>query len=880
MVNMKVDVLRDKFLDFFKAKKHKIIVSDSLVPLGDSTVLFTPAGMNQFKKEFLGLGRGLKRAATSQRCLRTDDLDRVGKTPGHHTFFEMLGNFSFGDYFKQEAIAWAWEFLVEVLKIDKKRLWISVYKDDSETYDIWRDKIKVSKNKIIRLADKSNFWPSEAKDKGPNGPCGPCSEIFFDLGSDVGCRRSDCNPACECSRFVEVWNLVFTQFNRKGKGILEPLPRRNIDTGMGLERLAAVMQGVYSNFETDLFRPIIKEIKTGIKDSALIKKELVYAVSDHIRAITFAIYDGVLPSNEERGYVVRKLIRRSSMHLSKLGIKRVFLNRLIPVVAEVMHKPYPELRSQQEDIAGVVLAEEERFFSLLRSVPDLVEAESGDDEKSPGAMLFKLYDTDGVPVEESVGLLEELLKDKGISFNQEAAIEEFNSLLKQQKERSKSASSMKGEVFGLQQLSVKLKKTRLLKSSRGEFKSGITAIFKDNSEVKKISSPEETKIVLDASPFYPESGGQVADTGEIKQGANIFLVNDVKRIDGVILHIGKLKSGSFKKGVLVEAKVDSSRRLDIVRNHTATHLLQSALRTVLGSHVKQQGSLVAQERFRFDFSHFKDITQDELSRIEELVNRHIWDNDKISFASMSIEQARKLGALAFFEEKYQNRVRVVSIGDYSRELCAGLHLSCTGSVGLFKIISESSVASGVRRIEAKTARFAYAEMRKQEGFLKDICEYLKVPRQEIVKRTEKLIKEVKDLQKSNSRIGIGQLQLDLEDILKTAGDFSGVKLISRLFPDAREAGLREMVDAIKKRLPMSICLLAAKKEKKAILVMGITPDLLKRDFNAGNLIKEVVRVMDGSGGGRADFAFGAGDIAKIEAGFTQLRQILTKRINK
>jgi len=456
---MRADILRDKFLVFFKTKKHKIITSDSLTPVDDPTVLFTPAGMNQFKKEFLGLGRPLKRAATSQRCLRTDDLDKVGKTPGHHTFFEMLGNFSFGDYFKEEAITWAWEFIIRVLKIEKNRIWISVYKDDDEAYSIWKRKINIPVSRIIKLGDKQNFWPSEVKLKGPNGPCGPCSELFFDLGSDVGCRRPDCSPACDCSRFVEVWNLVFTQFDRKDEGVLEPLPRKNIDTGMGLERLAAVMQGVYSNFQTDLFKPIVKEIKSGIKDSTLIKDELIYAIADHIRAIIFAIYDGVMPSNEERGYIVRKLIRRSLTHLSKLGIKRAFLYKLVPLVAQVMRRPYPQLKNQQEDIAAVILAEEESFLSIVKSAPDLAgliykDYKRRQEERQVGNMLFELYDTYGVPLSVSAVALEH----HGVHIDKKD-YSQFENLLESQKQRSKVASSMKGEVFNSGQLPIKTKKT-------------------------------------------------------------------------------------------------------------------------------------------------------------------------------------------------------------------------------------------------------------------------------------------------------------------------------------------------------------------------------------------------------------------------------------
>ena len=865
---MKTDTLRDKFLDFFKSKRHKIISSDSLVPVGDPTVLFTPAGMNQFKKEFLGLGRPLKRAATSQRCLRTGDLDKVGETCGHHTFFEMLGNFSFGDYGKVEAITWSWEFLVKVLKIKKNRLSVSVYKDDDQAYDIWKDKINIPKDLIIRLGDKENFWPSEAKVKGPNGPCGPCSEIFFDLGADIGCKRPDCNPACGCERFVEVWNLVFTQFNRREGGSLEPLPRKNIDTGMGLERLAAVIQGVKTNFETDLFKPLVKEIASVVKRRPNMK--IVYAIADHIRAITFAIYDGALPSNEGRGYVVRKLIRRSLMHLSRLGINRPFLHRLTPVVAQVMHEPCPELKSQQEDIAAVILAEEKNFYAITQSAPDLLaQAFLKQQERHPEQIAFELYDTYGIPIEITCNYL----KQKGIKFDQH----KFNHLLELQRLRSKETSSMKGEVFSLERLPIKAKRTRFVGYKNNQFNVKVVAILIDSQEVNRVAQDQEAKVILDTTPFYPESGGQVADIGQIKKGKSIFEVRDVRRVDGVILHLGKVKSGSIKKGDSVKALVDDQRRLDIARNHTATHILQAVLRTVLGRHVKQQGSLVAPERLRFDFTHFKDINQDELSRIEELVNQHIQNNDKLTAKVMTIERARKLGAIAFFEDKYQKNVRVMSVGDYSRELCGGIHLDYTGQISLFKIISEGSVASGVRRIEATTGRFAYAKIRAQEDCLIDLSGRLKVPQQELSKKVEKLLREIKDLQKKKAAVSSGQLEMNLDDILKKAVDFSGIKLITQLIPGVEQASLRGLVDLIKKRLPESICLLTTEKGKRAMLVMGVTTDLTKKNFNASNLIQEIAREMDGSGGGRADFALGAGDIGKIEAGFNRLREILREK---
>lgn len=867
---MKADLLRAKFLEFFESKNHKIVSSDSLVPCDDPTVLFTPAGMNQFKKEFLGRGRtGLKRAASSQRCLRTGDLDKVGKTAGHHTFFEMLGNFSFGDYFKPEAISWAWEFLTRVLKINKGQLWISVYREDAEAYGIWEKKIKVPPGRILRLGDKENFWPSEAKTQGPNGPCGPCSEIFFDWGQGIGCRQPGCSPECGCGRFVEVWNLVFTQFNRRADGTLEPLPRKNIDTGMGLERLAAVMQGALSNFETDLFKPIKAEIKKGIKNPTLIKSELVNAVADHIRAITFAIYDGVMPSNEERGYIVRKLIRRSITDLSDLGIQRPFLYCLVAVVAELMRRPYPELKNRQEDIASVVLAEEKNFLSILKSAPKLREQvlrQAG----SPEEAVFELYDTHGIPIADTV----DRLAAQGIKIN----MVKVNRLLELQKERSRISSSMKGEVFNLRQLPFKAEKTNFLGYKKNALDAKIACILKGDCEVKNIKAAEEASIVLDRTVFYSASGGQVSDSGRISKGKkSVFEVSSVKCAEGVILHLGKLKTGSLKKNDPVKVIIDAPRRLDIARNHTATHLLQAALREVLGGHVRQQGSLVAPERLRFDFTHFKNISPEELNRIEELVNRRVWANDKAVVKVIAIEQARKIGALAFFADKYQKKVRVLIIGDYSRELCAGTHLEYTGQIGLFKIISEGSVAAGVRRIEAVTGRYAYAKIKEDEHLIDEISRQLKVYPPEAAKKIENLLKQIKDLEKSKVEIKAEQIPLNLSDILGAAEDFFGVKLITELLPGVEDATLRRLVDLIKQRLSKSVCLLATDKKKKAVLVIGMTKDLLREDFNADYLIKGVAKAMNGSGGGRQDFAFGAGDLDRLEAGFKRLREIIKEK---
>ncbi|MDD2654043.1 MAG: alanine--tRNA ligase, partial [Candidatus Omnitrophica bacterium] len=694
---MKADLLRKKFLEFFAGKKHKIVVSDSLVPAGDPTVLFTSAGMNQFKKQFLGQITDFRRAASSQKCLRTDDLDKVGQTPFHHTFFEMLGNFSFGDYFKKEAIAWAWEFLTEWLKIPQDKLWVSVYKEDDEAYQIWLKDIKIGKDKIVKLGDKENFWPSEAKQKGPNGPCGPCSEIFYDYGKDIGCGKKDCDPACSCGRFAEIWNLVFTQFNRKEGGSLEPLPNRNIDTGMGLERLAAVMQGVKSNFETDLFEPIVKEIVKEAGRSPNLK--IVYVVADHIRAMSFAILDGVLPSNDNRGYVVRKLIRRGVNNCRQIGIKKAFLYKLVSVVSEVMKEPYPELLDRRENIAAIIKREEESFWNVLKETePKMISSfelfrkelkSTSELAKKVAEFAFELHDTYGYPKE----MTQNFAKDNNVPFDEKY----FDVLMQEQKQRSKSASSMAGDVFVDAEIKGDLEATEFVGYETMEEKSKILKIFdQENNEVKTTKGLKTAKIILDKTPFYAESGGQICDKGIISQDKDAKLeVIDVKKIHQSIIHICSSIKGEFKVGDKVNAEVDIERRLAIARNHTATHLLQAALRKVLGEHVQQQGSLVAEDRLRFDFTHFKQLTKEELSRVEELVNEYIINNDALKVEEKSTTQAKKEGALAFFAEKYADKSRVVKIGAHSKELCGGTHLKATGQIGLFKILSEGSVAQGI-----------------------------------------------------------------------------------------------------------------------------------------------------------------------------------------
>lgn len=866
---MKADILREKYLQFFKSKGHKVAESDSLVPKDDPTVLFTPAGMNQFKKQFLGMITDFTRAASSQRCLRTDDLDKVGKTDCHHTFFEMLGNFSFGDYFKKEAIVWAWEFLTQELAIAPERLWASVYKEDDEAYDIWKNDVKFPAAKIVRLGDHENFWPADAKEKGPNGPCGPCSEIFIDLGPSVGCKKPDCSPACSCGRFIEIWNLVFTQFNRKDGGVLEPLPQKNIDTGMGLERITAVMQGVTNNFETDLFQPIIQEIEKAAKKRTDGDRAEIYAVTDHLRAVVFSIYDGVLPSNEARGYVVRKLIRKSIMHLRGMGITGPFLYKLVPVLAQIMKKPNPDLTGRRENIADVILSEEKNFIATLDSSAGVLKEKfngfsRSSDPAESGRVAFQLYDTHGIPLE----LTRAWLEKNNIPFSQDS----FDAELGRQKDRSKAQSAMQGDVFSLKEAHLKDVAATVFtgyEAVSGDAK--IIKILRDGQETDRIQTGEAAKLILDSSPFYAESGGQLGDTGFIRTATGVFEVADTRKFEKVFLHVGTVKEGTIESGDPAQAQVDVQRRLSIARNHTATHLLQAALRKVLGDHVQQQGSWVGADRLRFDFTHFKQVSQPELDRIEEIVNGLVIGNLPVSKREMSLEDARKEGALAFFAEKYEDTVRVVSVEGVSKEFCGGTHLDQTGFIGLFKILHESSVASGVRRIEAATGSTAYRLMKEEQEAMSAVAQALRVPVDKAASELEKRLKTIKDMEKQLASQRLQSVTADIDRLIVRAADIKGVKVIMERLQGADMDILRKAADLIKQKEQPVVIALGSGGEGRANLIIATNIP----SIDAQAMIKQVAPEIGGAGGGRKDFAQAGGTQPdRIEAAFEKIQAIL------
>ncbi len=843
--------IRRKFLEFFASKKHTVVASDSLVPKEDPTVLFTTAGMQQFKKQFLGQIDDFTCATTSQKCLRTDDLTEVGKTAFHHTFFEMLGNFSFGDYFKDDAIAWAWEFLTDVVKLPKDKLWVSVYKDDDEAKNIWLNDIKLDPKRIVNLGDKSNFWPSDAKKNGPNGPCGPCSEIFFDYGPEVGCKQTDCDPSCDCGRFSEIWNLVFTQFNRKEDGNLEPLPSKNIDTGMGLERLAAVIQGKSTNFDIDLFKPIFKAINKESKDLniSLDTKER-NIIADHMRAIVFGIADGVVPSNENRGYVIKKLITDiTDIVLSKN--KTSFIHKLVNSVVETMGDPYEDLIKKENNIAAWIKKTEDAYKKVRKErIPELIK-EAQKNSNSLGDLIFKYRDTYGL----TLAAANTALASIKISAQEiKKANQRAEELMNQQRKKSRASSKMTGDVFIENKLKITATKTEFLGYEKNESKARILQIFINNESVSETKKGDCAKIILDKTPFYAESGGQVGDTGIIEKNSSIFEIKQTQKVSNVFIHVGVTQSGLLKIGDSISAIIDKERKLSIMRNHTATHLLQAALRKVLGDHVQQQGSVVDENRLRFDFTHPKAVSEKEIVEIERIVNESVLACIQVNKNEMSLDDAQKKGALAFFAEKYSKNVRVVNIGKTSQELCGGTHIDSTGQIGLFKILSESAIAQGIRRVEATTGLKALDVVHQNEQILKKAAAHLKAPVSELVERLELQTKKVKHLEKEVSKSQLEKIKSSIDDIIKKAKNINDITVVSSSFSNIDIATLRRVVDMIKQKTKSGIIALVANEEKNNAIIISVSDDLIKKNVKANEIIERISLKMQGSGGGRPQLA--------------------------
>lgn len=895
---MTADEIRRRFLEFFASYGHQIVPSDSLIPSEDPTLLFTGSGMNQFKPLFLGKATKFRRAATCQKCLRTQDLANVGKTAGHHTFFEMLGNFSFGDYFKDEAINWAWEFLTQELGLPEDLLWVSVYEDDQEAFDIWKDKVKVPRAKIIKMGVKENFWPSEAPQKGPDGPCGPCSEIFYDQGEGRGCgkptplevkapKEPTCGPACDCDRFVELWNLVFTEYDRQSDQTLAPLPNKNIDTGMGLERLTALMQAVLNNFETDLFSPIIEGLsrRLGVeygKDRA--ETYHLKAISDHLRAITFVIADGVSPSNEGRGFVLRKLIRWAAGHCKYFSgreeVTKPFLFDLIPTVIKAMEVPYPELKAKSDHIQFVVRTEEERFQLIWEE--GLLELkrkkEEVGEEPIPGAFMFKLKDTYGFPIDIDSDILTEYT---GTLTWDRRGYEEAMAL---QRERARGGSPIGFEIFA-ETMASKIrslgKATKFLGYDEDTCSGTVVSILKNNEETDEAKEGDEVLVVLDQTPFYGEAGGQIGDVGLIRTPKLELKVHDAKKVDDVIVHLGKVLKGTIKVKDKVKASIDKERRFQVMENHTATHLLQAALREVLGSHIQQSGSLVSWDRLRFDFTHYKAITQDELDRIEALVNECIRRNSQVIIEHMSMREAKKARATALFGEKYGELVRVISIDKFSKELCGGIHLTATGQIGLFKIISEGSIASGVRRIEAITGERAYEKVKEEEARLVQISQLIKTKPQEVVRGVKKLSLQLREYEKELDSLRTQLAISQVDDIIKEAIEIQGVKVIARRLEKLAMKDLMKMCDLIRRRVAGAVIVLGSVVNSKVALICAVTKDLLPKKLNAALIVKEIAGTVSGSGGGGLELARAGGkDPSKLNEALGKVSKIVKEYIEE
>ena len=839
--------IRKSFLDFFRERGHEIVPSSPLVPANDPTLLFTNAGMVQFKDVFLGKEkRSYLRAASSQRCVRAggkhNDLENVGYTARHHTFFEMLGNFSFGDYFKREAIGYAWEYLTETLKLPPGRLWVTVFEEDDESADIWLKEIGIDPARFSRIGAKDNFWSM-----GDTGPCGPCSEIFYDHGPEVPGGPPG-SPDEDGDRYIEIWNLVFMQYDRDAGGDLHPLPKPSVDTGMGLERLAAILQGVHSNYETDLFQHLIRAA-AALAGSEDLEDKSLRVIADHIRACAFLIVDGVIPSNEGRGYVLRRIIRRAIRHGHKLGLREPFFYRLVGPLAEVMGEAYPELVKAQPQVERVLEQEEQRFAETLDNGMRLLENAIGQlaDKEIPGETVFRLYDTYGFPVD----LTADIARERGLTID----IAGFEAEMNQQRERARAASSFSaaaGEGLRIEG------STEFTGYERLDDQGQVIALFRDGEPVDALKAGQEGIVVLDHTPFYAESGGQVGDTGVLRAENMRFQVIDTrKQGEGAIAHIGKLLEGSLQKGQQVTASVDKARRAAIRLNHSATHLLHAALRKVLGEHVQQKGSLVDAERLRFDFSHFEPLTPEQLAEIEALVNEQVRTNAPVETRIMPIEQAMEAGAMALFGEKYGDQVRVLSIGDFSVELCGGTHASRAGDIGLFKIVSEGGIASGVRRIEAVTGQAALDYVADTERRLGAVAELVRAGREDTAAKVSQLVERTRKLEKELESLKAKLASSQGSDLASQAVEIDGIKVLAARLDGADAKALRETVDQLKNRLGAAAVVLAAVSGDKVSLVAGVTKTETAR-ITAGDLVNQVAQQVGGRGGGRPDMAQAGG----------------------
>ncbi len=848
---MKSKQIRQKFLDFFKSKGHEVVASSSLVPGNDPTLLFTNAGMVQFKDLFLGAEkRAYSRATSSQRCVRAggkhNDLENVGYTARHHTFFEMLGNFSFGDYFKRDAIHYAWEFLTVDLGLPKEKLWVTVFRDDDEAADIWVNEIGVAADRVTRLGEKSNFWAM-----GDTGPCGPCTEIFYDHGEEVAGGPPG-SPDEDGDRYIEIWNLVFMQFDRQPDGTLVPLPKPSVDTGMGLERLAAVLQHVHSNYEIDLFQNLLKAAAdiTGVQDTG---NTSLRVIADHIRSCAFLVLDGVTPSNEGRGYVLRRIIRRAVRHGYQLGVKDIFFYRLVAALVAEMGDAYPALAKEQARVEKVLREEEQQFARTLENgMQILSQAIAGLSGKVlAGETVFRLYDTYGFPVD----LTADVAREHGLTLDMDG----FEKAMDVQRQQARAAS----QFNAVEKLAIESARgTEFVGYDHLRHDGKILAIYQNGQSVNDLIGHADAVVLLDVSPFYGESGGQAGDRGvlEIRQGNQVvtrFDVTDTQKQGDHVLHKGRLLQGKLSVGQSLSAEVDADTRQATMLNHSATHLLHAALRKVLGEHVTQKGSLVTADRLRFDFSHQAPLSTTEVQLIEQLVNAEILRNNPVKKEIMSIDQAMAKGAMALFGEKYGDQVRVVTMGDFSTELCGGTHVSRTGDIGLFKLVAETGIAAGVRRVEAVTGMGALQYIAREESVLRSLCELLKTGEDTLLDRVQQLIAQQKVLEKSLDQLKAKMASAAGSDIASEATDIAGFKLLVKQLDGFNSKTLRDMVDQLKNKLGSAVVVLATVEEGKVALVAGVTPDLTAR-LKAGDIVNHVASQVGGKGGGRPDMAMAGG----------------------
>ncbi|MHB8353415.1 MAG: alanine--tRNA ligase [Burkholderiales bacterium] len=863
---MKSAEIRDKFLQYFASHGHTIVPSSPLVPGNDPTLLFTNSGMVQFKDVFLGQEkRPYTRATSSQRSVRAggkhNDLENVGYTARHHTFFEMLGNFSFGDYFKRDAIHFAWQFLTEELRLPQDKLWVTVYHDDNEAADIWLKEIGISEARLTRISTADNFWQM-----GDTGPCGPCSEIFYDHGPDVAGGPPG-TPEADGDRYIEIWNLVFMQYNRDETGKLHPLPKPSVDTGMGLERISAIMQHVHSNYEIDLFQALIAAAArhTGAQD---LSSNSLKVIADHIRACAFLIVDGVIPSNEGRGYVLRRIIRRAIRHGYKLGQNQPFFHKLVADLAMVMGEAYPELVAAQESVSAVLRQEEERFAETLENGMVVLEAAlHQEDRMLDGETVFRLYDTYGFPMD----LTADIARERGVAVD----LAGFEHAMEQQRARARAASKFTAQGA----VEYRGEATEFLGYELLHLEGRIVALYRDGVAVPSLEAGESGVVVLDRTPFYAESGGQVGDRGELATSHGTFAVEDTQKIQaGVFGHQGQVKTGRINAGDVADAHVDTGARQRAAWNHSATHLLHAALRTVLGHHVTQKGSLVDQYKTRFDFSHHKPLTEAELRAIEDLVNQEVRRNHPVEVRIMKYDDAVKKGAMALFGEKYGDEVRVVGMGDFSTELCGGTHVHRSGDIGLFRIVGESGVASGVRRIEAVTGEGALEWTHREQDHLAEVAERLKAQPQEIVAKLSIVLDNVRALERELDRLKAKMAVNESADLIHQAVQIKDVQLLSARLPGADAKTLRETLDALKGRLPSAVIVLGSDGEGKVSLIAGVTPNLTAR-LKAGELVNFVAQQVGGKGGGRPDMAQAGGtDPAALPQALASVAAWVTERL--